>query len=180
MTCRWLQSTGIPCRAGLAAWPAKIHPITLSVKSPTPYPSGRAPIPLIIVLTPWLALSRLGRSKGSAGGTAKVSRRCIRPVSVKRVTRRLAGSTRNLPLLYSRSSSKPPEIGRKFPSVGWFGRDFTLSPPSKQTGFVMFRTVILRVATLQVQHTIVEILQIVTSSMNDHPVGNFVGVRTKN
>ena len=63
MTCRWLQSVGRPACLGMAARPVKIHPIATSVKSPAPYPSDRVRIPLIIVLTPWLALSRLARPK---------------------------------------------------------------------------------------------------------------------
>jgi len=63
MTCRWLQSVGTPCCLGLAACPVKIHATATRLKSPAPNPSDRVPIPLIIVLTPWLALSRQARPK---------------------------------------------------------------------------------------------------------------------
>jgi len=132
MTCRWLQSEGRPCCLGLAARPVRIHPTATSVKSPAQYPSDRAPIPLIVVLTPCLAQSRLARSKGSAGSTAKLSRRCNPSCVVRERHAQGCSGYRRQPS--PRNSSEPAEIGRKSPPVGWFGPNFTLSCREQANG----------------------------------------------
>jgi hypothetical protein len=124
-----------------------------------------------LFLTPWLAQNRLARSKGSAGSTAKVSRHCIRLMSIEEVTRRLAGRTLHLPSPYSRSSSRPAKIGRQSPPVGWFGRNSTLSSRQQANGFCDVPKNNSEAAILYMHLTIVGILPIVTSSKNDHPIG---------
>jgi hypothetical protein len=129
MTCRWLQSVGSPCCLGLAARPVIIHPTATSVKSPAQYPSDRAPIPLIIVLTPWLALSWLARPKVLRAALQRF------PVDVFVLVARVSQRPSRKPYRCAcqRSSVKPVEIGRRSPPVGWFGPKFYsfLTPASK-------------------------------------------------
>jgi hypothetical protein len=97
-----------------------------------------------LFLTPWLAQYRLARSKGSPGSTARVSRPCIRLMSIEEVTRRLAGSTLHLPSPHSRSSSNRWKLDVSFRQLAGLAEILLFPPASKQTGFAMYPTLILR------------------------------------
>src|SRR5215471_5964037 len=106
---------GIPSCPGPAACPVRIHANATSVNTPEKYPSERAPIPLIVLLTPWLAHRRSRDPKVLRAATFPVIE-SVR-VLLERVTLR--------PRRQRSPRKKPAKIGRKSPSVGWFAGNFT-------------------------------------------------------
>jgi len=162
MTCRWLQSVGRPCCLGLAARPVRIHPTATNVKSPAQYPSDRVPIPLIIVLTPWLA--PVTARELHCKGFPSLYSSCAARVSYAQ-----AASSIAVPIRAARLN--PVEIGRRSPPVGWFGRNSTLSSRQQANGFCDVPKHNSEPAILYLHLTIVGILPIVTSSKNDHRIG---------
>jgi hypothetical protein len=76
------------------------------------------------------------------------------------------------PIPYRAAHWNRRKLDVSFRQLAGLVRNSTFIPASKQTGFAMFRSLILRSAILQIQHTIVGTLPVVTSSKDDHHVGS--------
>jgi hypothetical protein len=78
-------------------------------------------------------------TKGSAGCTAKVSRRCIRPVA--RVSYAQAASSITVPIRAARLNRWKLDVGLR--QLAGLAEILLFPPASKQTGFAMFPSIIL-------------------------------------